>query len=1339
MSEKTRTNLDSFREFPMTDIQSAYWVGRRADIAMGGVSTHVYEEVHSTDLDPDRLEESWNRIVQRHEMLRSVVSPEGLIRIHDETPYYRIPQDDLRGLTRYEQEIRLRTIRTRHREEVLPSDAWPLWRVRTARLTGKTFRIFLSFDAIPCDARSRSVIYEDWKRLYRDPDADLEPPAARFGDFLEDASAHRESEEYRRSQAFWRERTLDIPPPPLLPPQSTGDSDQRFRRVETTMAPDRWRDCRERCERWGASPTALLTAIFGKVLADWSRDPRFHIVLTIFDRLGRDPRYSNVVGDFTSSLVLPMDCTKDPGIEAMARQVGADLRELLPRSDYSGVRVLRDIAKAGVRFPRRAIPCVLTSTIGSDVISGKEWRTDWMGDRVELRSQTPQVGIDFQIFEVGGELRYNWDYDTNLVSTNSVRDMFRDYREALEHVVSTGRLPAAAEERAETPTSVPRRSESGFLHDGVFDQARRRPDAPAIITDQRTIDYREMSERATWIGTELVRLGVRRDELVGIVMRKGWEQVVAALGTSVSGAAYLPIDATLPAARMHHILERGEVARVLTTSDLVDSLDLPGAVEVIEVDRGGRREVSLEPVADAADPSDLAYVIFTSGSTGEPKGVAMEHRATRNTIDDVNDRLDVRPSDRILAVSSLSFDLSVYDVFGPLSRGGAVVVPSPTQARDPSDWSALVARHEVTLWNSVPTLAQLLFEQLAAHPEAATACRIRSVLMSGDWIPVPLPDQLRSVLPGVEIIGMGGATEAAIWSVIEHLGPVDPDWRSIPYGRAMRNQTIEIRDEDLKPCDANEIGEILIGGVGLARGYWKDDSLTNASFVRDARGLRLYRTGDLGRYDAEGRIEFLGRIDQQVKIRGFRIEIGEVEHAIRSHPIVSECIVKAAGPPCGERRLVAYVVPNEGHASLDLETVRAHVGSLLPEYMIPVNWHRMDALPLAANGKVDRTTDLDALVSEWCPGPDRDGSDARRPPAGRVTVTANESERGTTSEDLDPEDRGDAIRSICRIAEAVLGMRGVDPDSDLIDLGANSVDVIRIANRIETTFDGTRPQLDEIYDHPTPAGIAALLGRASDPRPASPPPITIARAPDEACRILKDPEERAAFRKAWKGRRQDAEDLDRIDLARHPEAGRARDRNARRRSHRLFDQNPVKLERLGRVLECLADAGVESPKFRYGSAGGLYPVQAYLLAMPGRIDGLEEGAYYLDPRDHCLRRIGGIDGYGPDLYDRLVNAPIARASAFAIMLSLHADAIEPMYGDRWLEYGLVEAGLIAQLLETEGPDEGIGFCQIGRMEYGPVHRILRLDARDRLIYSLLGGGIPTGNPPRFFSREEGSL
>ena len=271
----------------------------------------------------------------------------------------------------------------------------------------------------------------------------------------------------------------------------------------------------------------------------------------------------------------------------------------------------------------------------------------------------------------------------------------------------------------------------------------------------------------------------------------------------------------------------------------------------------------------------------------------------------------MRPEDRVLALSSLSFDLSVYDIFGTLAAGGTIIIPSASATRDPAHWAEVMVQEQVTVWNSVPALMAMLVEYAAGRPEVLPHA-LRLVLLSGDWIPVTLPDRIKALVEGVQVISLGGATEASIWSILYPIETVDPAWKSIPYGKPMVNQRFHVLNEALEPCPVWVPGQLYIGGIGLAKGYWRDEEKTCASFITHPRtGERLYRTGDLGRYLPDGNIEFLGREDFQVKLQGYRIELGEIEAALTQHPAVRVAVVTAVGEPQGNKRLVAYVVPNQ--------------------------------------------------------------------------------------------------------------------------------------------------------------------------------------------------------------------------------------------------------------------------------------------------------------------------------------------------------------------------------------------------------------------------------------------
>jgi pyochelin synthetase len=530
-----------------------------------------------------------------------------------------------------------------------------------------------------------------------------------------------------------------------------------------------------------------------------------------------------------------------------------------------------------------------------------------------------------------------------------------------------------------------------------------------------------------------------------VFMAQGWEQVVAVLGILQSGAAYLPIDPELPPERRRRLLEHGEVKWVLTQSWLRERLEWPETVRPLCLDDEDLASADDAPLDPLAGPDDLAYVIYTSGSTGLPKGVMIDHRGAVNTIIDINRRFGVGPEDRVLALSSLSFDLSVYDIFGTLAAGGTIVFPDASAVRDPARWDALMEAEQVTVWNSVPALMEMWVEHVAA-PSRRHRCFLRLVMLSGDWIPVTLPDRIRAVAERAQVVGLGGATEASIWSIFHPIETVDADWKSVPYGRPMSNQQFHVLDDALEPRPVWVPGQLYIGGIGLARGYWRDEEQTRASFITHPRTReRLYRTGDLGRYLPDGSIEFLGRKDFQVKVQGHRVELGEIEAALAQHPAVREAVATAEGDPRGSKRLIAHVVPRQGQSLLPDE-LREHLQERLPRYMVPSAFVLRDALPLTPNGKVDRR----ALTA----------------PGGAAARSAEDF--------VAPRDALEL--QLARVWEDLLGVPRVGVRENFFALGGNSLLAVRLMGRIEQAHGRTLP-LDTLFRASTVEELAGILRR----------------------------------------------------------------------------------------------------------------------------------------------------------------------------------------------------------------------------------------------------------------------
>jgi len=388
------------------------------------------------------------------------------------------------------------------------------------------------------------------------------------------------------------------------------------------------------------------------------------------------------------------------------------------------------------------------------------------------------------------------------------------------------------------------------------------------------------------------------------------------------------------------------------------------------VDDCAAAELVDAPPCPAREPTDLAYILFTSGSTGVPKGVMIDHQGALNTVADINGRFGIGQADVVFGLSSLHFDLSVYDIFGAAWAGATLVLPPVGDKPLPDTWLAAMRQHGVTVWNSVPALMQLLVDAAQARGETLPA--LRHVLLSGDWIPVTLPGQLRHVAPDARVVSLGGATEASIWSIFHPIQPGEHFEASVPYGRPLANQRWHVLQDDGADSPEWVPGQLCIAGDGLAVGYWQDAHKTETAFARHpVSGERLYRTGDLGRWCPGGDIEFLGRVDLQVKIQGYRIEPGEVEQALLALPSVQAAVVLAQGSAAG-RQLLAYAVPREGRgAEQEADAVLAALRLRLPGYMVPGRLVWLDRLPLTPNGKVDRQALLvhDTARPAWRPAP----------------------------------------------------------------------------------------------------------------------------------------------------------------------------------------------------------------------------------------------------------------------------------------------------------------------------------------------------------------------------------
>ena len=1113
--------------FPLTELQQAYWIGGGDAYELGQMSPHSYVELELRPLDVEGLDRAWRRLIERHDALRLVLTGDGCQRVLPEAPPYEIPVVDLRGSPPEAAAERLAEIRRRMSEQGPDLAGWPLFELRASLLDGGWVRLHVSVSLLVCDARSAGLLVGQLRELYlveTRPEtapaaaraAETAPPRLSLRDCVVAINALPGSLAWQRSLAYWEQRLAALPPGPELP---LAQAPARLARPAFTLHRARlphagWNGLRRQAARARCTPTAVLAAAYAEVLAAWSRHPRFTLDLLYFNRPPLHPEIGEVIGNLSSTLLLEVDVAAGC-FEQRAQRLQAQLWRDMDHSLVSGVRVLRELTRRG-GGSRFAAPVVFASMLNLNAppAAGPPAAPPApLDDSVEAAArhvfsslQTPQVWIDGQVEEIGGELQLSWYVVEELFPAGLAEQMFSAFRLLVERLAGdeAAWLDAA---RVLTPASqlaVRRQVNAtaaplvdGPLHGPLLAAAARRPQAVALIAgggdrraDGESLTYGELVARSARLAERLRAERLAPEALVAVVAEKGWEQLVAVVAVIEAGGAYLPIDPSLPPARIHALLSIGGSRVALAPARLIPDLDWPAAVRPLAIDRGGAACPAGESATAGAVPPPfaaeqaarrrLAYVLFTSGSTGEPKGVMIEHQAALNTITDVNRRFAVGPRDRVLSLSALGFDLSVYDVFGLLAAGGAVVVPAADQLREPAAWAALLADERVTIWNSVPALMEMLVDHLEAHG-AALPDSLRLVLLSGDWIPVHLPDRIQALRPGVEVISLGGATEAAIWSVLYPIGKVQREWTSIPYGLPMANQAWEVVDSRGLPRPAWVAGDLCIAGAGVARGYLRDAGATAACFVPHAGGPgvtpgeRLYRTGDVGRYLPDGTLEILGREDLQVKIQGYRIELGEIETALAAHPRVAACAVTAAGPRGGGRRLLAHVVlagaaagkePASGASEADggdggsgaalAAELAAFLSARLPRYMVPASFVALSALPLTRNGKVDRA----ALAAA----------------AAAATVVEETAAAGP---------RDELERQLAGIWEEVLGAAAVPVRANFFQLGGDSLAAVRLMARIEQRL-GCQLALGVLFENPTVERLAALLRDRAAPLPARP-------------------------------------------------------------------------------------------------------------------------------------------------------------------------------------------------------------------------------------------------------------
>ena len=996
------------------------------------------------------LERSLNEIIRRHEALRTrFLTLDGEpVQVIDPELELRLEVVDLSSLNENERETE--ALKLVHATAALPFDltTGPLLRAMLLRLAAEEHILLLTMHHIISDGWSLGVLGREVGALYRAfTEGSASPLPALPVQYLDYAVWQREqlTSEFLAAQlSYWREQLSGAPAVLGLPTDHVRPAVKRYRgaRERLELGAELTAALKALSREQGVTLFMVLLAAFKVLLWRYSGQADVVVGTPIANR--QQSEIAGLIGFFVNTLVLRTSIEGSESFKNLLKRVREVCLGAYQHQDVPFEMVVEEMA-VDRTMGQTPLFQVIFAMQAEAVVEMKGLQvTD-----VEVDSGTAKFDLTMIVSEDEGRLKGYVSYDTDLFEAGSIKRLVGHYERLLQELVRDREqavgavLLLGAEERQrlliewnQTSAPVP----DSCLHELFEAQVGRTPEAVAVRFEERQLSYGELNRRANQLAHHLRGLGVGPEMLVGVLLERSIELVVALLGILKAGAAYLPLDAEYPGERLSFMLADAQVPVLLTQESLSERVPASSA-QVLCIDRDWPAvSEGAENPRTSVSAENLAYVIYTSGSTGEPKGVLISHRAICNHLQWRQRAYPLSSSDRFLQKASVSFDISVWEIFGPLLAGSTLLLAKPGGQQESAYLTRLMADEQVTVAHFGPAMLQVWLQEAELEQ-----CRsLKQVFCGGEPLTVEQRDSFFARLQA-GLCHQYGPTEATVDALVWECQADDGE--VIPLGRPIANTRAYVLDEALQPAPIGVAGELHLAGVGLARGYLKRAALTAEKFIPDpyseSGGERLYKTGDRMRYLADDRLEFLGRLDQQVKIRGFRVELGEVETLLEQHEEIKQAVVGAREAEIGGKVLVAYLVARQSEPPATAE-LRAYLKQRLPEYMVPAAFVFLSELPLTASGKVNRR--------------------------GLPEVEASRAESGKEYEA--PRTATEEI--LAGIWRELLRVERVGIYDNFFELGGHSLLAARMVSLVRESFSVELP-LRSLFESPTVAGLAARI------------------------------------------------------------------------------------------------------------------------------------------------------------------------------------------------------------------------------------------------------------------------
>lgn len=1030
--------------FPLHKMQQAYYIGRKKGVELGGVPTHMYLELEVGSFERTRLMKALNRLFETHDALRIRISDDATQRVvpFSELKEEDVPYIDLRGTDEETLNERLDALREEMDSVLIDYSVDPLIKIRVIQIKSDEAIVQLYIDGCIADGWSQELLIRDLDRFYGDPETTKVYNHHLYRDYVIKTLHNDQSSDYEKSKQYWNEKIDDLPGIPELPLRCSPSvlSDFHISHISDTLNNSEWEIFRRKCSSRGLTTSDVMLTVFSKVIALWSRKQDFVLSFPVAQRFFDSVSFENTFGTMSDFFVFDVHEKANETILQTAVANRHKIDELMEHSTYCGMDVVREMSRR-TGNPGNLAPVVFTSFADME-----QPETRYIRKR-HFQTHTTQVWIDVVVLRFGDQIQFCWDYVKELFEDETISSIEKTFMAELRLLIEKDSHWDDSEIIPVTDIVTTIDSASGKVTPGKNESLNGCLDMicslhgknSVLFVNDRVYTYEELFRDARRFASYLKSKGVRRQDIVAILMDKCYGQIVGVLGTVFVGAVYMPLDTQNAVERIRSCMSIADSSVLITDDSMLDKYGSFVSYEVIiNMEDAPWSETEEEYICDDLNEEDLYAIIFTSGSTGVPKGVKLPQKGLMNCVNFTNREILLDQKDKVLSLTNLAHDMSIYDIFGAINAGAAIVLPDKDKVKDPRHWADLIEKYAVTIWNSVPTIAEMMLEVLE-HGHKADISSLRCIIWGGEVLPPDLCTRIRRYAPNCRILNVGGPTETTIWSIMHQVDDDDLKGKRIPLGKAIDNVRYMILNDNLRLCPYDVPGTMYVSGISLSKGYINAPDRTAERFVRSPfDGELMYNTGDIGKYLKNGDIDILGREDDQIKLHGKRIELGEIEATALTFDPIKQAVVsfdKETG------KIDLFYKADEKINDAD---VRTYLQDCLPDYMLPAFWVQVDCFETLPNGKINRRS---------LPHPVNDHANDKATSEEALTYVESE------------------IRSLY---EKYTGMQDIDPDDDFYSIGGDSLVAVRLSIDLSERFD-QEIDLADIFIYPTVREMAEYI------------------------------------------------------------------------------------------------------------------------------------------------------------------------------------------------------------------------------------------------------------------------